>query len=167
MEKQGGSLADRPRLVAAGEILNGGLSVILTPAGSMWRRMRRFVRFLLYCTNSFIPIFRCDIEHSIHISSINQLRNISPCKCHTQRTWSSTFLKIQPTSKTMRQRKRCPIVSQCVTHEYFEVMLQQRLQKLHTERPRPHLLLILTPDLSARTFKYFVKPCALVLILLT
>ncbi|KAG2034133.1 cytochrome P450 [Suillus americanus] len=41
MEKQGGSLADRPRLVAAGEILNGGLSVILTPAGSMWRRMRR------------------------------------------------------------------------------------------------------------------------------
>jgi hypothetical protein len=48
MEKQGGSLADRPRLVAAGEILNGGLSVILTPAGSMWRRMRRFVRFPLH-----------------------------------------------------------------------------------------------------------------------
>lgn len=44
MEKQGGSLADRPRLVAAGEILNGGLSVILTPAGSMWRRMRRALR---------------------------------------------------------------------------------------------------------------------------
>ncbi|KAG1807217.1 cytochrome P450 [Suillus variegatus] len=42
MEKQGGSLADRPRLVAAGEILNGGLSVILTPSGNMWRRMRRF-----------------------------------------------------------------------------------------------------------------------------
>ncbi|KAG1795220.1 cytochrome P450, partial [Suillus variegatus] len=41
MEKQGGSLADRPRLVAAGEILNGGLSVILTPSGNMWRRMRR------------------------------------------------------------------------------------------------------------------------------
>ncbi|KAG2134023.1 cytochrome P450 [Suillus bovinus] len=41
MEKQGGSLADRPRLVAAGEILNGGLSVVLTPSGNMWRRMRR------------------------------------------------------------------------------------------------------------------------------
>ncbi|KAG2119197.1 cytochrome P450 [Suillus clintonianus] len=41
MEKQGGSLADRPRLVAAGEILSGGLSIIFTPAGSMWRRMRR------------------------------------------------------------------------------------------------------------------------------
>ncbi|KAG1718603.1 cytochrome P450 [Suillus lakei] len=41
MEKQGGSLADRPRLVAAGEILCGGLSIIFTPAGSMWRRMRR------------------------------------------------------------------------------------------------------------------------------
>ncbi|KAG1718436.1 cytochrome P450 [Suillus lakei] len=41
MEKQGGSLADRPHLVAAGEILCGGLSIIFTPAGSMWRRMRR------------------------------------------------------------------------------------------------------------------------------
>ncbi|KAG1902995.1 cytochrome P450 [Suillus fuscotomentosus] len=40
-EKQGGLLADRPRLVAAGEIYNGGLSVIFIPSGNMWRRMRR------------------------------------------------------------------------------------------------------------------------------
>ncbi|KAG1785432.1 cytochrome P450 [Suillus plorans] len=39
MEKQGASLADRPRLVAAGEIHNGGLSVILTHSGNMWRRV--------------------------------------------------------------------------------------------------------------------------------
>lgn len=38
-EKQGGLLADRPRLVAAGEIYNGGLSVIFIPSGNMWRRM--------------------------------------------------------------------------------------------------------------------------------
>ncbi|KAG2048931.1 hypothetical protein BDR06DRAFT_846579, partial [Suillus hirtellus] len=42
MEKQGGLLADRPRLVAVGESLNGGVSVILTPSGNTWRRMRRF-----------------------------------------------------------------------------------------------------------------------------
>ncbi|KAG2137958.1 cytochrome P450 [Suillus clintonianus] len=41
MEKQGGSLADRPRMVAAGEILSGGLSVAFAPAGDRHRRMRR------------------------------------------------------------------------------------------------------------------------------
>ncbi|KAG2142381.1 cytochrome P450 [Suillus clintonianus] len=41
MEKQGGSVADRPRLIAAGEILSGGLSITFTPAGSRWRQMRR------------------------------------------------------------------------------------------------------------------------------
>lgn len=43
MEKQGGLLADRPHLIAAGEMLNGGLSIGLVPAGERWRRMRRFV----------------------------------------------------------------------------------------------------------------------------
>ncbi|KAG1750230.1 cytochrome P450 [Suillus lakei] len=41
MEKQGGLIADRPRRVAAGEILSGGLSMIFIPVGSMLRRMRR------------------------------------------------------------------------------------------------------------------------------
>jgi hypothetical protein len=43
MEKQGGLLADRPHLIAAGEMLNGGLSIPLAPVGERWRRMRRFV----------------------------------------------------------------------------------------------------------------------------
>jgi hypothetical protein len=43
MEKQGGLLADRPHLIAAGEMLNGGLALGLVPAGERWRRMRRFV----------------------------------------------------------------------------------------------------------------------------
>ncbi|OAX33123.1 cytochrome P450, partial [Rhizopogon vinicolor AM-OR11-026] len=40
MEKQSGSLVDRPRLIAAGEILSGGLSLVLTPSGDRFRRMR-------------------------------------------------------------------------------------------------------------------------------
>jgi len=43
MEKQSGSLADRPRLIAAGEILGGGLSVAFASSGDRFRRMRRFV----------------------------------------------------------------------------------------------------------------------------
>ncbi|KAG2137961.1 cytochrome P450 [Suillus clintonianus] len=41
MEKQGGSLANRPRMIAAGELLSGGLFVAFTPAGDRHRRMRR------------------------------------------------------------------------------------------------------------------------------
>ncbi|KAG1730697.1 cytochrome P450 [Suillus paluster] len=41
MEKQGAFTADRPRFVAAGEMLFGGLSIIFTPVGSRLRRMRR------------------------------------------------------------------------------------------------------------------------------
>ena len=41
MEKEGGLLADRPRAVAAGEILSRGLLMIFAPAGERFRRLRR------------------------------------------------------------------------------------------------------------------------------
>jgi len=41
MEKEGGLLADRPRAVAAGEIMSRGLRMILSPAGEQFRRLRR------------------------------------------------------------------------------------------------------------------------------
>lgn len=43
MEKQGALVADRPRHIAAGEMLSGGLSIGFTRAGDRFRRMRRFV----------------------------------------------------------------------------------------------------------------------------
>ncbi|KAG1856694.1 cytochrome P450 [Suillus subalutaceus] len=41
MENQGKFVADRPRMVAAGEMLNGGMSIALIPFGDRFRRMRR------------------------------------------------------------------------------------------------------------------------------
>lgn len=41
MEKQGGTLVDRPRFVASGELLGGGLRVVHTPAGERLKRLRR------------------------------------------------------------------------------------------------------------------------------
>ncbi|KAG0700991.1 cytochrome P450 [Suillus ampliporus] len=41
MENQGQLLADRPRLVAAGEMFCGGLSIVFAPFGDRFRRMRR------------------------------------------------------------------------------------------------------------------------------
>ncbi|PBK70377.1 cytochrome P450 [Armillaria solidipes] len=41
MEKEGAALADRPRSIAAGETLSGGMRVLLTPAGERFKKMRR------------------------------------------------------------------------------------------------------------------------------
>ncbi|KAG1767528.1 hypothetical protein EDD22DRAFT_748531, partial [Suillus occidentalis] len=41
MERQGGLLSDRPRLIAAGEILSGGQSIGFLHNGVKLRQMRR------------------------------------------------------------------------------------------------------------------------------
>ncbi|KAL0948576.1 hypothetical protein HGRIS_011135 [Hohenbuehelia grisea] len=41
MEREGASLIDRPRSIAAGETLSGGLRVLLTPAGEQFKKLRR------------------------------------------------------------------------------------------------------------------------------
>lgn len=41
MEKQGASLADRPRSIAVGEILSGGMRILVEGAGDRLRRLRR------------------------------------------------------------------------------------------------------------------------------
>ncbi|OAX31381.1 cytochrome P450, partial [Rhizopogon vinicolor AM-OR11-026] len=41
MEKEGEALADRPRMIAVGEMLSGGLLLGLIPVGDRFRRMRR------------------------------------------------------------------------------------------------------------------------------
>jgi hypothetical protein len=43
MEKQGGILADRPRMIAAGEMWSGGMNITTVRAGDRLRRLRRFV----------------------------------------------------------------------------------------------------------------------------
>ncbi|KAG1747693.1 cytochrome P450 [Suillus lakei] len=41
MENQGAAVADRPRMIAAGEMFSGGLGLTLTPFGERFRRKRR------------------------------------------------------------------------------------------------------------------------------
>ncbi|KAG2159536.1 cytochrome P450 [Suillus bovinus] len=43
MEKEGGSLVDRPRFVAAGEMLSNGLSLTVARSGERFRRLRKAV----------------------------------------------------------------------------------------------------------------------------
>ena len=46
MEKQGASLVDRPDFIAAGDILSGGLRLLITSGGERFRRMRRYTSTL-------------------------------------------------------------------------------------------------------------------------
>ncbi|KAG1739304.1 cytochrome P450 [Suillus lakei] len=74
MEKQGGSLTDRPRM-NAGHILTGGLVIGFTPAGDRFRRMRRSV----VCGRSSPHLtLQRDPEHYIRISSLRRLRQYQP-----------------------------------------------------------------------------------------
>ncbi len=41
MEKEGASLVDRPRSIAAGDTLSGGMRVLLTPAGTKTEETRK------------------------------------------------------------------------------------------------------------------------------
>ena len=41
MEKEGSGTADRPRNIAAGETLSGGMRLLTTPIGERFKKMRR------------------------------------------------------------------------------------------------------------------------------
>ena len=43
MEKEGGSLADRPNYISAGDTLSGGMRVLLVGAGNRLTKLRRGV----------------------------------------------------------------------------------------------------------------------------
>jgi hypothetical protein len=100
MEKQGGFVADRPRMVAGGEIFSGGLSVFFAPVGDRFRRMRKFV---VQGTMQVAPNlhFQRDAEHFMRISSLKQPRDINPCRCHMRQPPSSAFSTIHAISTTM------------------------------------------------------------------
>lgn len=43
MEKENGSLVDRPITISAGETLSGGMRLLLVRAGNQFRKLRRYV----------------------------------------------------------------------------------------------------------------------------
>ncbi|KAG1725076.1 cytochrome P450 [Suillus paluster] len=103
MEKQGGSLADRPRFVAAGEMLCGGLSIIFTPAGSRLRRMRRALHSHLQpkAAEEYQPLQMSHAKNTV----LHILEDPSNFQNHTA-TYAATIItkvaygKTTPTSAT-------------------------------------------------------------------
>ncbi|KAG0692437.1 cytochrome P450 [Suillus ampliporus] len=77
MEKEGASLADRPRSVAAQETLSGGLRVLLEGSGTRLRRLRRVLHAGLQpknAKNMVLDILNDPKNHQMHaLRYVNQL----------------------------------------------------------------------------------------------
>jgi cytochrome P450 len=41
LEKNGAATGDRPRIISAGEVLSGGMRVLLTPQGERFKKLRK------------------------------------------------------------------------------------------------------------------------------
>ncbi|KAG1814531.1 cytochrome P450 [Suillus variegatus] len=103
MEKQGRTLADRPRLVAAGEILTRGLSIGFCHAGDRLRQMRRALHTHLQpkSADTYQPLQMLQARSLI----LNILDDPSNFQNHAISCAASTILKVaygktSPTSAT-------------------------------------------------------------------
>ncbi|KAH7920047.1 cytochrome P450 [Leucogyrophana mollusca] len=92
MEKEGGLLADRPRAVAAGEILSRGLRMILAPAGEQFRRLRKaaHTHFNAKAADSYAPI---QMESARDVI-VNILDDPNNHQTHAKRYAASVILKV-------------------------------------------------------------------------
>ncbi|KAI5994581.1 cytochrome P450 [Pisolithus orientalis] len=92
MEKEGGLLADRPRAVAAGEILSRGLRMILAPAGEQFRRLRRAAHTHLQAkaAESYGPI-QMQAARDVIIDILDNPKNH---QAHANRYAASVILRV-------------------------------------------------------------------------
>ncbi|KAG1764745.1 cytochrome P450 [Suillus occidentalis] len=92
MEKQGGALGDRPRMIAAGEILSGGQSMGFMHAGDKFRRMRSALHTHLQpkAAEAYQPLQMSHAKHTV----LDILDDPYNFQTHTTTYAASTILKI-------------------------------------------------------------------------
>jgi cytochrome P450 len=103
MENQGKLLADRPRMIAAGEMFSGGMSIGFTPFGDRFRRMRRALHSHLQpkAAEAYQPL-QMSHAKNIVLGVLDNPRNLR----HHVITYSATIIlkvtygKNTPTSAT-------------------------------------------------------------------
>lgn len=101
MEKEGGSLVDRPRSISAGETLSGGMRMLITGAGDRFKKLRRcvyfkplrvWVRINFAAVSGTIALFMQAFRHMLR-------KRMSQRRCSTQRYLFSIFSR---TPRTIR-----------------------------------------------------------------
>ncbi|KAK0460394.1 cytochrome P450 [Desarmillaria tabescens] len=95
MEKEGASLVDRPRSIAAGDTLSGGMRVLLTPAGQRLKRLRKTLSQTYSVTHLSI---KCT-QRGGCITPLNKL-NSSYVRYSASVIMTLTYGKTTPTSYT-------------------------------------------------------------------
>lgn len=115
MEKQGGALGDRPRMIAAGEILSGGQSIGFMHAGDKFRRMRSALHTHLQpkAVEAYQPLQMSHAKHTV----LDILDDPYNFQTHTTAYAASTILKITY-GKTTRTSATDPDVREI--HRLFD-----------------------------------------------
>ncbi|KAG1738484.1 cytochrome P450 [Suillus lakei] len=92
MEKEGGSLVDRPRSIAAGEMLSNGMRIVLTRSGDQFRRLRKAVHTHLQpkAAGAFQDMQR---EHAMDFI-LDMLNDPKNHQKHAQRYAVSVILRV-------------------------------------------------------------------------
>lgn len=109
MEKQGASLVDRPRFIAAGELLCGGMLIPFIPAGERFRRLRRAIHTHLQpkAAEAYQPLQTSHAKNTV----IDILHDPHNFQDHVRTYAAATSMKIAygkttPTSATDPEVKR-------------------------------------------------------------
>ncbi|KAG2360132.1 cytochrome P450 [Suillus spraguei] len=92
MEKKGGSLVDRPRSIAAGEMLSDGMRLVLARSGEQFRRLRKAVHIHLQskAAETYQDIQR---EHAMDLV-LDMLNNPKNHQNHAHRYAVSVILRV-------------------------------------------------------------------------
>lgn len=114
MEKQGASLADRPRSIAAGETLSGGMRIVVERTGDRLRRLRRYDSPIsnLVGIRHLRTICSCDTELCMRCCNPRLRRLTSRYRSDMQRACCSTSWKTLGTTRctlngTLPRAVRC------------------------------------------------------------
>ncbi|KAG1875730.1 cytochrome P450, partial [Suillus subluteus] len=98
MENQGKFVADRPRMVAAGEMLSGGMSIALAPFGDRFRRMRRALHSHLQpkAADAYQPMQMSQVKNMV-LDALDDSQNIQH---HVITYAATTIMKVAYGKKT-------------------------------------------------------------------
>ncbi|KAG1720323.1 cytochrome P450 [Suillus lakei] len=122
MEKEGGSLVDRPRSIAASEMLSKGMRILLARSGDRFRRLRKAVHTHLQqkATEGYQDMQR---ENAM-IFILDMLNDPTNHQKHTQRYAASVILRVTygksaPTANTDPEVVRIQKIM-----EHFQVVMR-------------------------------------------
>ncbi|KAG1818707.1 cytochrome P450, partial [Suillus subaureus] len=122
MEKEGGSLVDRPRSIAAGEILSKGMRILLARSGDRFRRLRKAVH--THLQPKVADTYQDMQRENAMILILDMLNDPKNHQRHAQRYAASVILRVTygksvPTANTDPEVVRIHGVM-----EHFQVVMR-------------------------------------------